>query len=88
MTSQQSQALGRALRDLRARAGLTQAHVAAEAGFDGAYLSRVEGGIRDVQWSTVLRFLDAIGADLHQLADAITEVEKQEPPDITPPSET
>lgn len=78
MTSPASQALGQALRELRTRAGLTQADVAVAAGFDGPYLSRVEGGERDLRWSTVLRFLDAIGADLHQLADAIAEVEKQD----------
>jgi transcriptional regulator with XRE-family HTH domain len=71
MTSQASPALGRALRELRTSAGRTQAQVAAAAGFDGPYLSRVESGERDLRWSTVLRFLDAIGADLHQLADAL-----------------
>jgi transcriptional regulator with XRE-family HTH domain len=71
MTSQASSTLGRSLRVLRKRAGLTQAQVAAKAGVDGPYLSRVESGERDLRWSTVLKLLDAIGADLRQLADAM-----------------
>jgi transcriptional regulator with XRE-family HTH domain len=76
MTSPASSTLGRSLRVLRTRAGLTQAQVAAKAGVDGPYLSRVESGERDLRWSTVLKLLDAIGADLHQLADAIDEQEQ------------
>jgi transcriptional regulator with XRE-family HTH domain len=80
MTSPTTAALGRALRELRVRAGLTQAEVAADAGFDGPYLSRVESGERDLRWSTVLRFLNAIGADLHDLAGAIAEAERKDRP--------
>lgn len=78
MTSSVSTTLGRSLRVLRTRAGLTQAQVAANAGVDGPYLSRVESGERDLRWSTILKLLDAIGADLHHLADAVAEVEKQD----------
>ncbi len=70
MTTPVTTALGRALRDLRIRAGLTQAQVAANADVDAPYLSRVESGERDLRWSTVVRLLDALGADLHQLANA------------------
>jgi transcriptional regulator with XRE-family HTH domain len=78
MTSSVSTTLGRSLRILRTRAGLTQAQVAASAGVDGPYLSRVESGERDLRWSTVLKLLAAIGADLHHLADAVAEIEKQD----------
>jgi transcriptional regulator with XRE-family HTH domain len=71
MTTPVTASLGRALRDLRTRAGLTQAQVAANAAVDAPYLSRVESGERDLRWSTVVRLLGALGADLHQLADAI-----------------
>jgi transcriptional regulator with XRE-family HTH domain len=71
MTTPVTASLGRALRELRTRAGLTQAQVAANADVDAPYLSRVESGERDLRWSTVARLLDALGADLHQLADAI-----------------
>jgi hypothetical protein len=41
-------------------------------------VSNIEGGRRDARWSTIVRLLHALGADLHQLADAVVEVEKQE----------
>ena len=59
-------------------AGLAQ--VAGHARVDAPYLSRVESGERDLRWSTVLRLLDALGADLTQLADAVAEVEKRDRP--------
>jgi HTH-type transcriptional regulator/antitoxin HipB len=71
MTSPDQQAVGRALRELRKRAGLTQEQVAERMGTSSTYLSRLEAGQRDIRLSTVLRLLDALGADLRQLADDI-----------------
>lgn len=70
--------LGRALQALRDGAGLTQDEMALRLGIHSTYVSQVERGRRGVRWHTVLRFLDAAGADLYQLADAMAEVEKQE----------
>jgi transcriptional regulator with XRE-family HTH domain len=72
--------LGRALLALRKRAGMTQGEVGALAGTDDTHVSRVERGQFDVRWTTFRRLLDALGADMHQLADALAEVEKQDPP--------
>jgi transcriptional regulator with XRE-family HTH domain len=69
--------LGRALRALRQEAGITQKDVAARAGTSEAYVSHTETGRLDVRWHTVQRLLAAIGADLHQLADAVAEVRRQ-----------
>jgi transcriptional regulator with XRE-family HTH domain len=69
--------LGRAIRVLRERAGLTQKVLAERAGTSEAYVSNIEGGRRDARWSTTVRLLRALGADLHQLADAVAEVERQ-----------
>jgi transcriptional regulator with XRE-family HTH domain len=85
-TNSERLALGRALRELRRRAGVTQKEMTDRGGLDETYVSRVEHGRIDVKWTTLGRFLRVLGADLHQLADAIAEVEKQEPPDITPHS--
>jgi transcriptional regulator with XRE-family HTH domain len=63
--------LGRALRALRDQAGITQEELAARLRMDATYISRIERGRRGVQWLTVQRFLRALDADLHQLADAI-----------------
>jgi HTH-type transcriptional regulator/antitoxin HipB len=71
MTSPDQQAVGRALRELRKRTGLTQEQVAERMGTSSTYLSRLEAGQRDIRLSTILRLLDALGADLHRLADVI-----------------
>ncbi|HTX12211.1 MAG TPA: helix-turn-helix transcriptional regulator [Solirubrobacteraceae bacterium] len=70
--------LGRAIRALRDRAGITQKVLAERVGTSEAYVSNIEGGRRDARWSTVIRLLHSLDADLHQLADAIAEVEEQE----------
>jgi transcriptional regulator with XRE-family HTH domain len=64
-------ALGRALRELRDRAGLTQKELGARAGADDTYLSQVEGGHRDIRWSTVTRLLRALDATIGDLATAV-----------------
>ncbi|MGD0452094.1 MAG: helix-turn-helix transcriptional regulator [Solirubrobacteraceae bacterium] len=69
--------LGRGLRLLRERAGLSQERLAEAIGSNAASLSRIEAGSRDVLWSSVTRVLDALGADLHYLADAIDEAAEQ-----------
>jgi len=66
-------ALGRALRNLRIKAGITQEELGARAGIGATYLSQVENGHRGVRWHTVTRLLSALGADLHQLADAMVD---------------
>ena len=63
--------LGRALQALRDQAGVTQEEMAVRLGIHSTYVSQVERGRRGVRWHTVLRFLDALGSNLHQLADAI-----------------
>lgn len=67
-------ALGAALRELRTRAGLTQKELGTRAGADDTYLSQVEGGHRDIRWSTVTRLLRALDATI---ADLAAEVERQ-----------
>jgi transcriptional regulator with XRE-family HTH domain len=67
-------ALGRALRELRLRAGLTQKELGARADASDTYLSQVEGSHRDIRWSTVTRLLRALDATVVELA---AEVERQ-----------
>lgn len=66
-------ALGRALRKLRQAAGLTQERAAARIGVRSTFVSQIENGHRGMRWHTLLAFLEAYGADLHGLADAIEE---------------
>jgi transcriptional regulator with XRE-family HTH domain len=77
-TNDDPHTLGRTIRSLRDGAGITQKVLAELVGTSEAYVSNIEGGRRDARWSTVVRLLHALGADLHQLADAVAEVEKQE----------
>jgi predicted transcriptional regulator len=47
--------------------------LAARADLTAPYLPRVEGGWRDIRWSTLKRLLAALDADLRQLADVIDQ---------------
>jgi DNA-binding XRE family transcriptional regulator len=67
--------LGGGLRRLRDAAGITQEELARRVQMDPTYISRIERGRRGVQWLTVQRFLRALDADLHQLAEAIKDQE-------------
>jgi transcriptional regulator with XRE-family HTH domain len=64
-------ALGRALRGLRERAGLTQEQLAHRIEMSFQYVSDVENGHRGLRWETVERFLVGLNATLHELADEL-----------------
>ncbi|HEY7962464.1 MAG TPA: helix-turn-helix transcriptional regulator [Solirubrobacteraceae bacterium] len=66
-------ALGGALRELRDRAGLSQTALAAKAGTDHTYVSRVEHGRIDLRWGTLARLLDALGATVTDLGVMIDD---------------
>lgn len=67
--------LGRALRALRNRAGITQEELAARAGTTGTYVSLVENGHRGVRWHTIMRLLRAMGTSARDLG---VEIDKQD----------
>jgi transcriptional regulator with XRE-family HTH domain len=69
--------LGRALRVLRERGGLTQKALAERAGTSEAYISHAETGRLDLRWHTLQRLLRALDADLRQLADAMDLTESE-----------
>lgn len=64
-------ALGRALRELRRTAGLTQVEAAELVGIRSTFVSLIERGERGLRWHTLQAFLRAYGADLRDLADAL-----------------
>ena len=69
--------LGRALRALRRRAGLTQAELAARSATDDTYVSRVEQGRIDVRWRTLARLLRGLKVSARQFG---AEVDRQDTP--------
>ncbi len=71
--------LGRALRELRTQAGITQKELAARASADDTYISQVETGHRDIRWSTITRLLIALDASVANLAAAIERQERTRP---------
>jgi transcriptional regulator with XRE-family HTH domain len=73
--------LGKALRELREHAELTQEELAGKVEIGATYVSQVENGHRGIRWHTLLGFLRALDADLRQLGEAI---DKQPPSDPTP----
>lgn len=54
-------ALGKALRQIREREGLTQEDLADKAGLHSTWISAVERGVRDPRWSTVCQMAGGLG---------------------------
>jgi transcriptional regulator with XRE-family HTH domain len=67
--------LGRALAQLRQAVGLTQVQAGEKIGIRANFVSEVERGNRGMRWHSLLKMLDVYGSDLHDLADALDEVE-------------
>lgn len=59
--------LGRNLRRARERLNLTQEEVAERSGVHATEVSRIEGGKRDPQVSTVQRLAEAVGLSASEL---------------------
>lgn len=71
--------LGKALRELREQAQLTQEQLAGKVEIGATYVSQVENGHRGIRWHTLLGFLRALDADLRQLGEAIDKQERGAP---------
>ena len=61
-------ALGKAIRQLRERRGLTQEALGKEAGITGRSLSLIERGHANPKWATVNDVADALDVSMGQLA--------------------
>jgi transcriptional regulator with XRE-family HTH domain len=68
--------LGKALRELREKAGLTQEALAARVDIGATYVSQVENGHRGIRWHTLLAFLRALDVNLRQLGEAIDKQQR------------
>ncbi|MFK0121610.1 helix-turn-helix transcriptional regulator [Streptomyces sp. NPDC090994] len=71
----------RRLKDLRNRAGLSQAQLAEAAGMNRVFYVGVEGGRRNVSLDKVFALADALGVDVAELfADLDSLLSDPEPP--------
>lgn len=59
-----AQSVGTAIRHYRKQAGLTQAELAALAGIDRTYLTRLEGGKENEQLRRILRVFRQLGVTM------------------------
>jgi transcriptional regulator with XRE-family HTH domain len=64
-------ALGKALRQLREKRGLTQEALAHDAGITTGSLSLIERGNRNPSWGTVTRLADALGASMGDIGKLV-----------------
>jgi transcriptional regulator with XRE-family HTH domain len=68
--------LGRALRELRDRAGLRQDELGGRLAIDATYISQIENGRRGVRWHTVMRFLRALDVSVGDLAALVEKYDR------------
>lgn len=68
-------ALGKAIRQLREKGGITQEALAAKASLTGRSLSAIETGKANPTWATVKDIGEALGVSMGQLGARADEVE-------------
>lgn len=66
-TSNPQPALGKALRQIREREGLTQEEVGLNAGIDPTWVSKIERGHNNPAWGTVRRLAIALNVKMLEL---------------------
>ncbi len=69
-------ALGAAVRQLRAKRGLTQEALAQDAGITVGHLSMVERGLANPTWGTITAIATALGASVVEVAKLAVRLEK------------
>jgi transcriptional regulator with XRE-family HTH domain len=67
-SDQPQPALGKAIRDLREKRGLTQEAVAHDAGVTTATLGVIERGLSNPTWATLRRIASALDASMVEVA--------------------
>jgi len=68
--------VGRALRALRLRAGVTQEQLASRSDGHATYISMVENGHRGLRWHTIMRLVRALGMSAGDLGAEVVEQER------------
>lgn len=60
--------LGRAIKQVRIKRGLTQEQVSASSGLHPTYISDIERGARNPSWEAITRLADGIGVSTAEIA--------------------
>ncbi|HXP37829.1 MAG TPA: helix-turn-helix transcriptional regulator [Solirubrobacteraceae bacterium] len=68
---QETQALGRAIREVRVERGFTQEGFAGHAGMDRSYYGAIERGEFNVTLSTIYKIADGFGIGAGELLDRV-----------------
>ena len=68
-------ALGLAVRELRARRGLSQEDLAHASGLHPTYISGIERGLRNPTWRSIGRLCDALQVKISELAELAESLE-------------
>jgi transcriptional regulator with XRE-family HTH domain len=68
-------AVGRAVKEIRLREGLTQEQLAERAGHHLTWISRIENGSQATGWPTLKRLADALGVKMSELAAVAERIE-------------
>lgn len=68
---QETQALGRAIREVRVERGFTQESFATHAGMDRSYYGAIERGEFNVTLSTIYKIADGLGVGAGELLDRV-----------------
>jgi XRE family transcriptional regulator, fatty acid utilization regulator len=66
--------MGRALRELRERRGMTQENLGERVGCPSTYISRIEAGEVDPAFTTLSRLFRALDVDQRELHDVETSI--------------
>jgi len=80
-----AQALGKRVAELRDERGLTQKQLADRAGLSVTFLSEVENGKRNLSTGKLLRIADELGTSMDYLARGTTTETRPRPPVKVPP---
>jgi transcriptional regulator with XRE-family HTH domain len=67
-------ALGAAIRELRAKSGMTQEAIAQKAGITVAHLSGIERGHANPSWNAVMAIADALDVSIIEIARRVQKL--------------
>jgi transcriptional regulator with XRE-family HTH domain len=69
--------LGRAVKALRAEAGLTQIQLAEQAGTHASYVSHIERGVTNLTWTGLGRLAQGLGVARSALVNRVEDLERR-----------